>query len=78
MEVMTFDSVTVARRISALKSAGRNLEETLGAMLDIIGNDDYPLDEVSRAELMRLMSRALVMIFTLLTAFDEFQACLPL
>ena len=78
MKAITIDSTPVARRISALKSSARHLEEALGAMLDLMGNDDYPLDEHARDELMRLVSQALVMTFTLLTAFDELQACFPL
>jgi hypothetical protein len=78
MKAMTIDSAPLARRISTLRSSTRNLEEALGAMLDLMGNDDYPLDEHARDELMRLVGQALVMTFTLLTAFDELQACLPL
>jgi hypothetical protein len=78
MKAITIDSTPVARRISALKSTARTLEEALGAMLDLMGNDDYPLDEHARDELMRLVSQALVMTFTLMTAFDELQACFPL
>jgi hypothetical protein len=78
MKAMTIDSAPLARRISTLRSSTRNLEEALGAMLDLMGNDDYPLDEHARDELMRLVGQALVMTFTLLTAFDELQACFPL
>ena len=78
MKAMTIDSAPLARRISTLRSSIRNLEEALGAMLDLMGNDDYPLDEHARDELMRLVGQALVMTFTLLTAFDELQACFPL
>jgi hypothetical protein len=75
---MTIDSAPLARRITTLRSSTRNLEEALGAMLDLMGNDDYPLDEHARDELMRLVGQALVMTFTLMTAFDELQACFPL
>jgi hypothetical protein len=75
---MTIDSAPLARKISTLRSSTRNLEEALGAMLDLMGNDDYPLDEHARDELMRLVGQALVMTFTLMTAFDELQACFPL
>jgi hypothetical protein len=75
---MTIDSAPLARRITTLRSSTRNLEEALGAMLDLMGNDDYPLDEHARDELMRLVGQALVMTFTLMTAFDELQACVPL
>jgi hypothetical protein len=78
MKAMTIDSAPLARRISTLRSSTRNLEEALGAMLDLMGNDDYPLDEHARDALMRLVGQALVMTFTLLTAFDELQACFPL
>ena len=78
MKAMTIDSAPLARRISTLRSSTRNLEEALGAMLDLMGNDDYPLDEHARDERMRLVGQALVMTFTLLTAFDELQACFPL
>ena len=46
--------------------------------MDLVGNDDYPLDEHARDELMRLVGQALVMTFSLMTAFDELQACFPL
>ena len=78
MKAMTIDSAPLARKISTLRSSTRNLEEALGAMLDLMGNDDYPLDEHARDELMRLVGQALVMTFTLMTAFDELQACFPL
>jgi hypothetical protein len=78
MKVVTFDSTPAARRILALKSNLRTLEEALGAILDLVGNDDYALDEDMRDELMRLVGQALVMAFTLTTAFDELQACFPL
>ena len=45
MKAMTIDSTPAARRISALRSSVRNLEEALGSILDVVGNDDYPLDE---------------------------------
>jgi hypothetical protein len=78
MKAITVDSTPVARRISALRSSARNLEEALGSILDLVGNDDYPLDEQVRDELMRLVGQALVMTFSLMTAFDELQACFPL
>jgi hypothetical protein len=78
MKVVTLDSTPAARRILALKSNLRTLEEALGAILDLVGNDDYALDEDMRDELMRLVGQALVMAFTLTTAFDELQACFPL
>jgi hypothetical protein len=78
MKVVTLDSTPAARRILALKSNLRTLEEALGAILDLVGNDDYALDEDMRDELMRLVGQALVMAFTLTTAFDELQACVPL
>lgn len=78
MKVVTLDSTPAARRILALKSNLRTLEEALGAILDLVGNDDYALDEDMRDELMRLVGQALVMAFTLMTAFDELQACFPL
>jgi hypothetical protein len=56
----------------------RNLEEALGSILDVVGNDDYPLDENARDELMRLIGQALVITFSLITAFDELQGCFPL
>jgi hypothetical protein len=55
MKAMTIDSTPAARRISALRSSVRNLEEALGSILDVVGNDDYPLDENARDELMRLI-----------------------
>ena len=66
-----------ARRISALRSSVRNLEEALGSILDVVGND-YLLDENARDELMRLIGQALVITFSLITAFDELQGCFPL
>ena len=78
MKAVTIDSTPVARRISALKVSVRNLEEALGSMLEVMGDDEYPLDEDARDELMRLVSQALVMTFSLLTAFDELQAYFPL
>jgi hypothetical protein len=80
MKVVTFDAAPAARRILALKSNLRTLEEALGAILDVVGswNDDYPLDEDLRDELLRLVGQALVMTFTLMTAFDELLACFPL
>jgi hypothetical protein len=78
MKAITVDSTPVVRRISALRSSARNLEEALGSILDLVGNDDYPLDEQVRDELMRLVGQALVMTFSLMTAFDELQACFPL
>jgi hypothetical protein len=47
-----------ARRILALKSNLRTLEEALGAILDVVGNDDYPLDEDLRE--LRLAYRNVV------------------
>jgi hypothetical protein len=76
MKAMTIDSTP--RRISALRSSVRNLEEALGSILDVVGNDDYPLDENARDELMRLIGQALVITFSLITAFDELQGCFPL
>lgn len=78
MKAMTIDSTPAARRISALRSSVRNLEEALGSILDVVGNDDYPLDENARDELMRLIGQALVITFSLITAFDELQGCFPL
>ena len=78
MKAMTIDSTPAARRISALRSSVRNLEEALGSILDVVGNDDYPLDENARDELMRLIGQALVITFSLITAFDELQGLLPL
>jgi hypothetical protein len=78
MKVITLDPAPAARRILALKSNLRTLEEALGAILDLVGNDDYALDEDMRDELMRLVGQALVMAFSLMTAFDEIQACFPL
>jgi hypothetical protein len=78
MKAITVDSTPVARRISALRSSARNLEDALGLILDLVGNDDYPLDEHARDELMHLVGQALVMTFSLMTAFDELQACFPL
>jgi hypothetical protein len=78
MKAITVDSTPGVRRISALRSSARNLEEALGSILDLVGNDDYPLDEQVRDELMRLVGQALVMTFSLMTAFDELQACFPL
>jgi hypothetical protein len=77
MKAMTIDSTPAARRISALRSSVRNLEEALGSILDVVGND-YPLDENARDELMRLIGQALVITFSLITAFDELQGCFPL
>jgi len=77
MKAMTIDSTPAARRISALRSSVRNLEE-VGSILDVVGNDDYPLDENARDELMRLIGQALVITFSLITAFDELQGCFPL
>ncbi len=77
MKAMTVDSTPAARRISALRSSVRNLEEALGSILDVVGND-YPLDENARDELMRLIGQALVITFSLITAFDELQGCFPL
>jgi hypothetical protein len=78
MKAMTIDSTPAARRISALRSSVRNLEEALGSILDVVGNDDYPLDENARDEIMRLIGQALVITFSLITAFDELQGCFPL
>ena len=78
MKAITVDSTPVARRISALRSSARNLEEALGSILDLVGNATNPLDEHARDELMRLVGQALVMTFSLMTAFDELQACFPL
>jgi hypothetical protein len=78
MKIVTFDPAPAAQRILALRSNLRTLEEALGAILDLVGNDDYALDEDMRDELMRLVGQALVMAFTLITAFDELQGCFPL
>jgi hypothetical protein len=78
MKIVTLDPAPASHRILALKSNLRTLEEALGAILDLVGNDDYALDEDMRDELMRLVGHALVMAFSLMTAFDELQACFPL
>ena len=77
MKAMTIDSTPAARRISALRSSVRNLEEALGSILDVVGNDDYPLDENARDELMRLIGQALVITFSPLPRSTSCRAASP-
>ena len=52
MKTVNLDERLLARKIRALKPNRRSLEESLGVILDGLGDSEFPLDDEARDELI--------------------------